>query len=94
MSAPDLSDILGDEAPLLAFRTSGESPSGRLPINDQMLRDDPSGNRFGLTQNTVMDWRASEIGHDLLLIFSASSGLGVPDGAPIALGYPTGDWRR
>lgn len=93
MSAPELSDILGDEAPLLASRTSGEGPAGRLPITDQMLRDEPSGNLFGLTQNAGMGWRATEIGRDPFLILSTSGGLRAPDGSPIALGYHTGHWE-
>lgn len=85
--------ILGTAEPLLRSRTSGEGPTGQLPITDKMLREEPSGNLFGLTQNAGMGWRASEIGRDPFLILSTSGGLRAPDGSPIALGYHTGHWE-
>ena len=33
------------------IQTSGPGPSGTLPITEEMLRNDPSGDLFGLTQN-------------------------------------------
>lgn len=74
-------------------RTSGEGPSGKLPVTEEQLRQAPSGDLFGLTQNAGMGWRASEIGRDPYLILSTSGGLRAPDGSPIALGYHTGHWE-
>ena len=56
-----LDAILGDGAPLATTRTSGEGPHGHLPIDARMLREAPSGDLFGLTQNAGMGWRASEV---------------------------------
>lgn len=85
--------ILGDGSPIAATRTSGEGPPGRLPIDERMLREEPSGNLFGLTQNAGMGWRAPEIGREPFLIVSTQGGLRAEDGSPVALGMHTGHWE-
>ncbi|MBK1878847.1 YjhG/YagF family D-xylonate dehydratase [Pelagicoccus mobilis] len=79
--------------PLLKTRTKGVGPVGQLPVSKEQLREAPSGDLFGLTQNAGMGWRASEIGRDPYLIISTAGGLRHPDGSPIALGYHTGHWE-
>ncbi|MES5813226.1 YjhG/YagF family D-xylonate dehydratase [Pseudoxanthomonas sp. Soil82] len=95
MSTQDigLDAILGDGAPLAATRTSGEGPHGHLPIDARMLREAPSGDLFGLTQNAGMGWRASEVARDPYLIVSTQGGLRAADGRPVALGLHTGHWE-
>lgn len=95
MSTQDigLDAILGDGAPLAATRTSGEGPHGHLPIDARMLREAPSGDLFGLTQNAGMGWRASEVARDPYLIVSTQGGLRAADGRPLALGLHTGHWE-
>ncbi len=95
MSTQDqsLSAILGDGSTLAATRTSGEGPLGSLPIDERMLREEPSGHLFGLTQNAGMGWRASEVMRDPFLIVSTQGGLRAPEGHPIALGMHTGHWE-
>lgn len=93
MSFTPNSDILGNAESLHATRTKGKGPSGRLPVTEKMLREEPSGNLFGLTQNTGMGWRAEELGRDSILILSTAGGLKREDGSPIALGYHTGHWE-
>ncbi len=95
MTAPgiDIGSILGDGAPLATTRTSGEGPHGHLPIDARMLREAPSGDLFGLTQNAGMGWRASEVARDPYLIVSTQGGLRAPDGRPVALGLHTGHWE-
>ncbi len=95
MSTQDigLDAILGDGAPLATTRTSGEGPHGHLPIDAQMLREAPSGDLFGLTQNAGMGWRASEVARDPYLIVSTQGGLRAADGRPVALGLHTGHWE-
>ncbi|MCR6687644.1 YjhG/YagF family D-xylonate dehydratase [Pseudoxanthomonas sp.] len=88
-----LDAILGDGAALAATRTSGEGPSGRLPIDDATLRQAPSGDLFGMTQNAGMGWRASEIAREPYLILSTQGGLRAEDGRPVALGLHTGHWE-
>jgi xylonate dehydratase len=87
------SDVFGDAGPLRETRTSGTGPEGSLPITERMLREEPSGNLFGLTQNAGMGWRASEIGRAPFLILSTAGGLRNADGSPVALGYHTGHWE-
>lgn len=85
-------DLLGDPALPATSRTHGQGPAGRLPVTDDMLRELPSGDLFGLTQNAGMGWKAAEIGRDPYLIISTQGGLKGPQGEPVALGYHTGHW--
>ncbi|MEZ0472689.1 YjhG/YagF family D-xylonate dehydratase [Luteimonas salinilitoris] len=95
MSGPGygLDAILGDGSAIAATRTSGEGPRGHLPIDARMLREEPSGNLFGLTQNAGMGWRAADVGRDPFLIVSTQGGLRAADGRPVALGMHTGHWE-
>ena len=85
--------ILGTEQHVANTRLQGEGPSGRLPITDEMLLNEPSGNLFGLTQNAGMGWDPAEVGRAQYLILSTLGGLRDADGKPIALGYHTGHWE-
>ncbi len=73
--------------------TAGDGPEGSLPLTGEMLRDWPSGDLFGLTQNAGMGWESSEVARDPFLILSTQGGLRDHDGRPIALGYHTGHWE-
>ena len=75
------------------IRTKAPGPKGKLPLTDEMLRDGPSGDLFGLTQNVGMGWDPAEVGRKPFLILSTQGGLRAPDGTPIALGYHTGHWE-
>ena len=90
---PRLESILGDDQFIAAARLQGEGPVGRLPINEEMLRSEPSGNLFGLTQNAGMGWHPADVGRPQYLILSTLGGLRDSDGRPIALGYHTGHWE-
>jgi xylonate dehydratase len=78
---------------IFCVRTKASGPAGRLPLTAEMLRDGPSGDVFGLTQNAGMGWAAAELWRKQFLILSTQGGLRAPDGAPIALGYHTGHWE-
>lgn len=86
-------DILGSDAFVGASRLSGEGSKGRLPLAPEMLRDEPSGNLFGMTQSVAMGWNPEEVGRDHYCIVSTQGGLRAPDGSPLALGYHTGHWE-
>jgi len=90
---PSLSEILGGEQPVRTSRIIASGRPGRLPLDENMLRDEPSGNLFGLTQNAGMGWDPSEVNRPAYLIFSALGGLRGEDGQPVALGYHTGHWE-
>jgi putative YjhG/YagF family dehydratase len=58
-----------------------------------MLREEPSGNLFGLTQNVGMGWSPSALEGPQYVIVSTHGGLRGEDGSPVALGYHTGHWE-
>ncbi len=95
-SAPriDPASILdsGDQN-LFLVETAAPGPAGALPLTDLMLRQWPSVDLFGLSQNVGMGWNAAESAGDPYLILSTQGGLRAADGTPIALGYHTGHWE-
>jgi putative YjhG/YagF family dehydratase len=87
-------DIFDSAAPdIYQIQTQATGPAGSLPITDQLLRNSPSGDIFGLTQNAGMGWNPAEAGRKQFLILSTQGGIRAPDGKPIALGYHTGHWE-
>ncbi len=72
------------DASILEVQTKAEGPVGSIPLTDSMLRDWPSGDLFGLTQNAGMGWNPSEVDRDPYLILSTQGGLRAPDGTPVA----------
>jgi putative YjhG/YagF family dehydratase len=83
----------GADPRIYEVKTRAAGPAGRLPITDEMLRNQPSGNLFGLTQNAGMGWKAEEVGRKQFLLLSTQGGVRAADGTPIALGYHTGHWE-
>lgn len=78
---------------LLDVKTSAAGPSGSLPLTPEMLRDAPSGDLFGLSQNAGMGWPPQEMLGPQFLLLSTQGGVRAEDGRPIALGYHTGHWE-
>src|SRR3989442_2980589 len=68
-------------------------PGGSLPLTEELLREAPSGDIFGLTQDAGMGWDPAELNRQEFLILSTQGGIRAPDGRPIALGYHTGHWE-
>jgi putative YjhG/YagF family dehydratase len=85
--------IVGSEPDVLAVVTAGAGPQGRLPLTPEMLRQRPSGDIFGLTQNAGMGWDPRELGRPPYLMLGTNGGIRAADGRPIALGYHTGHWE-
>ena len=85
--------LFPDDEDLYQIRTRAPGPVGSLPLSDEMLRQSPSGDIFGLTQNVGMGWNPSHAADRQFLILSTQGGLRAPDGSPIALGYHTGHWE-
>lgn len=73
--------------------TAADGPAGSLPLTDALLRESPSGDLFGLTQNAGMGWPAARTADRQVLILSTQGGVRLPDGSPLALGYHTGHWE-
>ncbi|TWT36564.1 Dihydroxy-acid dehydratase [Posidoniimonas corsicana] len=78
---------------LTNIATSAQGPAGALPLTDNALKQRPSGDLFGWTQDAAMGWNPADLGRDEYLILSTQGGLRAPDGRPIALGYHTGHWE-
>ncbi len=81
------------EPDLYQVETAAAGPEGALPLTDAFLRERPSGDVFGLSQNAGMGWEASKVGRDQFLILSTMGGVRADDGTPVALGYHTGHWE-
>src|SRR4029453_11432202 len=92
-TAPPLEEVLGSAATIDSSRIEGDGPEGSLPLTADMLRNQPSGNIFGLTQNAGMGWRTDALGGPQYVIVSTMGGVRSEQGEPIALGYHTGHWE-
>ncbi|HTY77419.1 MAG TPA: YjhG/YagF family D-xylonate dehydratase [Candidatus Bathyarchaeia archaeon] len=95
MTTPMLgfSEIVESGTNLLEVQSAAPGPRGRLPLTVEMLRDGPSGDVFGLTQNAGMGWDPRELGRPQYLMLSTQGGVRAADGRPVALGYHTGHWE-
>src|SRR5215471_2357828 len=94
MSAPaTLTSLLDSDPALFDIHTNAPGPAGRLPLTEELLREAPSGDLFGWTQNAGMGWDPAQLNRREFLILSTSGGLRNPDGTPAALGYHTGHWE-
>jgi len=72
--------------------THAPGPAGSLPLSAEMLLTEPSGNLFGLSQNTGMGWDPARVLDPEFLILSTHGGLRAENGEAIALGFHTGHW--
>ncbi|MBS4219501.1 YjhG/YagF family D-xylonate dehydratase [Bacillus sp. FJAT-49711] len=75
------------------IQTKAKGPEGKLPLTDYMLRNSPSGDLFGLSQNVGMGWSPNNLRGKEVLLLSTQGGMKDSDGFPIALGYHTGHWE-
>jgi len=73
--------------------TRGPGPRGKLPLTPEMLRQRPSGDAFGMTQDAGMGWPADKLAAPQFLMLSTLGGLRADDGTPLALGYHTGHFE-
>ncbi len=89
-----MSDLFDNSDPAVyQVRTTAPGPAGALPLSDKMLREWPSGDLFGLSQNAGMGWSPAEMTGPQFLLLSTQGGIRAEDGRPIALGYHTGHWE-
>ena len=68
------------------IRTRAPGPAGALPLTESLLRESPSGDIFGMTQNVGMGWESALANGKQFLILSTQGGLRAPDGSPIEIG--------
>ena len=87
-------DLVDSREPgLYDIRSHAPGPPGSLPLTPEMLRNRPSGDLFGLSQDAGMGWDPAKLGGPEFLILSTHGGLRAADGSAIALGYHTGHWE-
>ena len=86
-------DIYGGAELLPSTRTRGQGREGALPLDEDMLLHEASGNLFAMTQNVAMGWHPEEVNREQYVIVSTKGGLRAEDGSPVALGYHTGHWE-
>jgi putative YjhG/YagF family dehydratase len=85
--------VLDSDPALFDVQTTAAGPAGALPLTEELLREAPSGDLFGWSQNAGMGWNPVELNRREFLILSTSGGLRNADGTPVALGYHTGHWE-
>jgi putative YjhG/YagF family dehydratase len=91
---PSLAEILDSDDPsLYDVVTHGPGPQGRLPLTAEMLREQPSGPVFGMSQDAGMGWAVEKVAGPHYAMLSTLGGIRADDGSPIALGYHTGHWE-
>src|SRR5213080_462020 len=93
MTASPFASLVESDSLLYDVRTRAAGPSGSLPLTEELLREAPSGDLFGWTQDVGMGWRPGELNRREFLLLSTSGGIRNPDGSPVALGYHPGHWE-
>ena len=88
-----LADLLDTERSLLNIVSAAPGPAGRLPLTEELLRQAPSGDLFGWTQDVGMGLKPELLGRPEILLLSTSGGIRGPAGEPLALGYHTGHYE-
>lgn len=59
--ADDFASLVESTDPsIYDLHTHGPGPSGSLPLTPEMLREAPSGDIFGMTQDVGMGWNPAE----------------------------------
>ena len=85
--------IVDSDPSLFDVQTTASGPAGALPLTEELLRESPSGDLFGWSQDVGMGWKPIELNRREILILSTSGGIRNADGTPVALGYHTGHWE-
>ena len=89
-----LEDILDSKNDgIYDITTDAAGPQGSLPLTESLLVDSPSGDIFGMIQNTGMGWEPSKLVREQFLLLSTQGGIRAGDGTPVALGYHTGHFE-
>jgi len=61
-------------------RTHAAGPAGKLPLDEDYLRNAPSGDLFGLTQDAGMGWDPAKLRGTEFLILGTMGGIRAADG--------------
>ncbi len=74
-------------------RSHADGPAGSLPLTPEILRERPSGDVFGMTQDAGMGWEAANVLGPHVMIVSTMGGLRNTDDSPVALGLHSGHFE-
>lgn len=88
-----ISSLDSPDPAIYDVQTHAAGPAGALPLDEEYLRNAPSGDLFGLTQDAGMGWDPAKLRGKEFLILGTMGGIRGPDGTPIALGYHVGHWE-
>jgi putative YjhG/YagF family dehydratase len=88
-----LTEYLQGRPEIYDIVTRAAGPAGKLPLTEELLRNAPSGDLFGWSQDVGMGWSPDALTGPEFLILSTQGGVRAPDGSPIALGYHSGHWE-
>jgi putative YjhG/YagF family dehydratase len=89
-----LEDILDSrDHSIYEVTTDAPGSQGELPLTEDLLVDSPSGDIFGMSQNTGMGWEPSKLAQEQFLLLSNQGGIRAGDDTPVALGYHTGHFE-
>src|SRR6516164_10232481 len=92
-TASSFESLVETDPSLYELQSSAAGPAGALSLTEELLRNAPSGELFGLSQDVGMGWKPAELGRKEFLILSTQGGIRASDGSPVALGYHTGHWE-
>jgi putative YjhG/YagF family dehydratase len=87
------SALVDSDPSIFVVITKAPGPGGRLPLTEELLREAPSGDLFGWTQDVGMGWDPATLTGPEFLVLSTQGGIRNSDGSPAALGYHTGHWE-
>jgi putative YjhG/YagF family dehydratase len=73
--------------------TKAKGPQGCLPLTEDVLAGNPSGDIFGMSQSVGMGLEPAKLTERQFLLISTQGGIRAGDGSPIALGYHAGHWE-
>ncbi len=94
MNTSDPKNLLDSADPsLYEITTHGPGPAGKLPLTAEMLRNRPSGDAFGMTEDAGMGWTPEDLAGPHYVMLSNLGGIRADDGSTIALGYHTGHFE-
>ncbi len=73
--------------------TNGPGPQGELPLTEDAIVNNPSGDIFGMSHGAGMGWDPAKSTQEQFLLISTQGGIRAADGKPIALGFHTGHYE-
>ena len=71
-AAADFASLVNSDPALFDVQTTAAGPAGALPLTEELLREAPSGDLFGWSQDAGMGWNPAHLGRREFLLLSTS----------------------